>query len=301
MARLPLEITECWNVSSLGYLGGRRNQHWLVQSGASRFVVRGYWVEAWSDIGYELEVLRELRAMGWPVPTIVEAPISWEGRTWCLFTWLPGEPPDPAGSPLERRARGRLLAELHDATVLISGMGQRGGFCRSDEFVQDPELIPLIQGYERVCPTEGHVLRWHLAEAQEMFGRLHLDGAESLILHSDFAPWNLLFQDGRLTGILDFEATHLNYRVADFALSWRGDQDEVIDGYQEVHKLTDLDWDLLVPIYWAWTLLGVKKAIQAMQDGGPPPTFDWEIKHLLKRTGLIGRLAPPYQEPAGHL
>ncbi len=130
-------------------------------------------------------------------------------------------------------------------------MGQRHGFSRSDEVVRDPDIIPAIEEYRKIYPNEGHVLRWHLDKTLERFDSIDLEQVETTVLHSDLAPWNLLYQDEKLTGILDFEATHLNYRVADFANSWRGYQDELIDGYEEVHKSTGLDWELLVPVYWS--------------------------------------------------
>ena len=179
-------------------------------------------------------------------------------------------------------------------------MGQRIGFGLSDEAVQDPDLVSAIRDYERIYPAEGHILRWHLDRARESFESIDLDTAETIVLHSDFAQWNLLFESGRLTGILDFEATHLNYRVADFALSWRGYQDEVIDGYQEVHKLTDPDWDLLIPAYWSWLFLGVKAAIIAMTSGKVPPhRFEWQIEHLQKRSRLLAQRAPQYPRTKG--
>ena len=138
-------------------------------------------------------------------------------------------------------------------------------------------------------------MRWHIARALESFARIDLGRAETIVLHSDFAPWNLLFQGGQLTGIIDFDGTHLNYRVADFANSWRGNQDEVIDGYQEIHKLTDLDWQLLIPVYWSWMFIGAKDAIRAMVSGkAPPHDFEWAIRHLVRREGLMGQRAERY-------
>ena len=286
-----------WGLEPIEYWGGRSNQHWLVESRGNRFVLRGYSNE-FDDIDYELEVLSRLRAIGWPVPALAEEPLHVEGRTWCLFTWLPGQP--MTDSPEARRARGGLLAELHDSTALLAGMGQRTGFCLSDEVVHDPDLVSVIRDYERIYPAEGHILRWHRDRARESFESIDLDTAETIVLHSDFAQWNLLFESGRLTGILDFEATHLNYRVADFALSWRGYQDEVLDGYQEVHKLTDLDWELLIPAYWSWLFAGVKAEIKAMTSGKVPlQRFGWQIKHLIRRSGLLAQRAPPYLGPKG--
>ena len=153
----------------------------------------------------------------------------------------------------------------------------------------------LIRAYERSYPTEGHILRRHLDRAHEAFTAIEVEAAETIVLHSDFAPWNLLFEDERLTGILDFEATHRDFRVADFALSWRGEQDEALAGYQEVHKLSDLDWQLLAPVYWSWMFIGVKKEITVMLSGKVPPhDFAWQVRHLLRRSGLLDRPAPRY-------
>ena len=290
------EVAQRWGITPIEYLHGAHNQHWLVEYRGNRLVLRGYPVEPpFEDIAYELEVMRRLLAPGWPVPEVVEEPIVVDGRTWCLFTFLPGASCTSTDSSDERRERGRLLAQSHDSTVQLAGMGQRRGFSLSDEVVGDSELIPAVQEYEAIYPAEGHIMRWHIDRARERFERIELDLAETIVLHGDFAPWNLLYEGNKLTGIVDFEATHLNYRVADFANSWRGYQDELIDGYQEIHGLTDVDWQLFIPVYWSWMFLGVKDEIQAMASGkAPPPDFEWQIRHLMRREGILWEPADRY-------
>ncbi len=242
---------------------------------------------------YELAVLTRMRTMGWPVAAAIEEPAEIEGRTWCLFPWLRGQPPERG--PQERRRRGRLLAGLHESTSQLVDLGQRPGWVRADEVVGDPELVAAVRNYESLFPDDGHVLRWHLEQAREAFAAVEVERADCLVLHGDFSPWNLHYEGERLTGALDFDATHLNFRVSDFALSWRGWQDELLDGYEEVHRLTELDRELLAPAYWSWLFLGLKEQIRSMVSGeSPPARFDWVIEHLLRRTGLLGRLAPPY-------
>ena len=259
-------------------------------------MVRGYSNEGFPHVDYELEVLASLDEVGWPVPAAVEEPIQVDGRTWCLFKFLPGTC-RTSKHPEERRARGRLLAELHEAMASLAGMGQRRGFGLSDEVVGDSGLIDSIRKYEQHHPSEGHIMRWHIDQANVVFDRLDLDEAVTTVLHGDFAPWNLLYQGENLTGVIDFEATYLNYRVADFANSWRGYQDEVIEGYEEVCELSDLEWELLVPAYWAWLFIGVRKAIEtSMEENAALPDFEWQIRHLLRREGYAGRLADPYPE-----
>ena len=292
--QIPHAVTQRWGIVPVSYLGGRLNRHWLVEHRHSRLVVRGYSDDAFPHIAYELEVLARLGEAGWPVPAAVEEPIQVDGLTWGLFKFLPGSCPT-SNSTEERRARGRLLAGLHEATAGFTGMGQRRGFGLSDEVVGDTDLVDVIRKYEQIKPSEGHVMRWHTDQATEVFDGLDLDSAVTTVLHGDLTPWNLLYEGENLTGVLDFEATHLNYRVADFANSWRGYQDEVIEGYEEVGRLSDLDWELLVPTYWAWLFIGVKQEIETSLAGeSSPPNFEWQIRHLLRREGLTGRLADPY-------
>jgi len=292
------EVMQYWDVTPVEYLGRRLNEHWLVASGENHLVLRGYSPTPFAVIYYELEVLRRLHTLGWPVPVLVKEPVVIASRTWCLFTRLPGT--CRPRSLAEGRKRGRLLAELHGATATLVDLGQRAGFCYSDELIRDPELTDCLRAYEHLYLTEGHVLRWHLEQAQAAFAIAKVEEIASLVLHSDFTPWNLLFEDERLTGVLDFEFTHLNYRVADFAMSWRGIYDEVIEGYREVAPLTDLEMALIVPVFWSYLFHGVKDEVKAMLSGqAPEHDFAWQVKLLLRRSKLLGRDIPAYPGAKG--
>ena len=94
----------------------------------------------------------------------------------------------------------------------------------------------------------------------------------------------------------DLEVSGKNYRVADFANSWRGHQDQVIDGYQEIHELMDLDWQLLIPVYLPWTFTGAKDQVKAMVSGKVPRNdLEWQIRHLIRGEGLLGQPADRYR------
>ncbi|CAN5356730.1 hypothetical protein BH11ARM2_BH11ARM2_12870 [soil metagenome] len=102
-------------------------------------------------------------------------------------------------------------------------------------------------------------------------------------IHGDFTHWNLLFQDGHLSGILDFELARQDHHMADFCLGWRGKYDEVVHGYHEVSRLELEKWASLVPIWWASLIEGACKDMrQGFYDGG------WTVKKLLERTPLMG-------------
>jgi len=293
--RPPADVLSEWELRPVNYLGGTRNQNWLVLAGQRQLVLRGYSSEPLADPSYEVAVARRLASLGWPVAEVVREPTEFRGRLWSLVTHRPGRS-RVREDPAERRARGRILAEFHRTTSLISDVGQRRGFARADELINDPELTVLLTEYERVCPAEGHLLRWHLDWCRARFGSLSLSKLPVLVVHSDFAPWNLLYDDdGVLSGVLDLDGTHLNFRIADFALAWRGDEDEVIEGYDEVSPLSELEWEMLLPTYWAWLFLGVKESLRAiLASGSTGVHFEWQAKHLSKRSKLIEQVAPTY-------
>src|SRR5258707_434354 len=83
----PTIPAPCWGaLSPVRYLGGRQNQHWLVESDGEHFVLRRYAREPIESVEYELQVLRRLGQQGWPVPEPVREPTEHFGRIWCLFS-----------------------------------------------------------------------------------------------------------------------------------------------------------------------------------------------------------------------
>lgn len=61
-----------------------------------------------------------------------------------------------------------------------------------------------LAAYEQWFPAEARVLRWHLERARLLLDDIDLDRARRVVLHSDFALWNLLYEDETLPGVLDF-------------------------------------------------------------------------------------------------
>src|SRR5205085_12227384 len=100
-----------------------------------------------------------------------------------------------------------------------------------------PTLDDLWTEHEPAQPEEIPILRRHLHRARERIAGMMLHDRPGIVVHGDFAPWNLLFSNGRLSGILDFELSHWDHRICEFALAWRGKYDDVIHAYAEVSPL----------------------------------------------------------------
>ena len=221
-----------------------------------------------------------------------------DGYTWGLFSWLPGRSHESETSD-QRRERGRYLALLHQDLATLTDIAARPGFPRADEVLHDPELEPLLHSYEAVSPKDADILLFHLQWARGHLPKLPKD-ASTTILHGDFAPWNLLLEDdGTLSGILGFEATHRGLRVSDFALSWRGYQDEVLEGYDSIVPLDSESIDQIMPAYFAWLFMGIKDQLRRGITHGSSQAADlsWEIAHFLRREGLLAAHVPHYHTP----
>ncbi|WP_198012447.1 phosphotransferase [Promicromonospora sukumoe] len=310
---IPRVLRVRWRLSDATYLGGSRSRTWRVRRGSTVFALKWLPAGVRADWRYESRVMAGLRSAGWPAPVLAEEPVVRGDGVWRLFAWLPGEPaPVEGGSDTEGSNRGRLLAQFHAASSSLGAIGRRDGFELPREAVSDPLLDRWLTVHEQRLPEEGRILRAYREEAAARLAEHESDTAPetesgvrpdvpSGVIHGDFTRWNLLFESGALSGILDFEACHHNHLVADFALSWRGDHDDVIRGYDSVRPLSETEWHLVRPTYWAWLFLGVEEILAEhySRPGGAahPADLDWQVRHLLKDSDLLRARCGP--KPVG--
>jgi aminoglycoside phosphotransferase (APT) family kinase protein len=276
------EILERFAAHLIAPLGGRQNLHWLVEAQGQRLVLRR-WAQPADSVDYELRLLAQIAALGWPVAPVVAGPIELAGHLWTLSPLLPGEPVADKYSVAEQRGRGRLLAEFHASVIQLHSFGQREPWRRAEAILADTALDQLLADHQHERPEEIRILRWHLDRARKRAAGLALHDRAGIVVHGDFTQWNLLFQNGRLSGILDFELAHWDHRVADFALAWRGKYDHVIHAYEEVSPLDPEEWEMLTPVWWA---LLIDSACYNLEAGVRDDS--WTIKQLLRRSPLMG-------------
>ena len=283
------DLLERFGVEVVAELGGRLNQHWLVNRRGESLVLRR-WSAMPNDLEYEAKLLERVAALGWPVAPLLEHCADATGRDWSLSAFLSGEPAADKNSPREQRSRWRLLAEFHAGLETIKDLGQREEWRRGEDILRDASLEPLLIAHERVNPHEARVLLWHLERARALIAPLEPRARAGIAVHGDFTPWNLLFQDEKLTGILDFELARWDHRIADFALAWRGQYDDVIHAYSEVVPISAEEWALLTPLWWAQLIEGACRNIRiGVRDDG------WTLKMLLRRSKLMGAASSAYR------
>ncbi|MDP9765668.1 phosphotransferase enzyme family protein [Deinococcus enclensis] len=271
----PPDVLERLNIRAGETLGGRVNRHWRVTCGGAPLVLRR-WGAGWADVEYERALRAQVAALGWPAARDVSEVVESGGALWSLAEWRPGKP--RGRSPAEARARGRLMADFHEATRSLP-LGPRPGWRDTPAILADPALD---RAFGQAAPDEARLLLWHLHRARALLAQVDTAGLPQQPVHGDFTPWNLLYRGGRLSGVLDFELGRPAWRVAEFALAWRGEHDEVLRGYAEVSPLSEAEWALITPVWWALLLEGAFRDLRAgRQDGG------WTARMLRRRSALL--------------
>jgi Ser/Thr protein kinase RdoA (MazF antagonist) len=292
----------------LRQLGGNANMHWLVGGlrgsrnagnegdGSDLAVLRRYgpW-RAPEEVAYELQVLERLAALGWLVPHALTSPRQAGRHLWCLFSYVRGRPRRPrvaASVREDQRRRGRLLATLHTDLATLTDLGQRPGWHRRDEVLESridgPSVEEVIKA--RVVPDEAAIMLEYAERARARFAAVRVERLPTMIIHGDLIGGNVLYVKGALSGIIDFDFTHLDHRAADFVWTWRGRYDDFVHGYEEVTPLTEADRALLAPALWTSMLDSARLELRWADrtDSGERVSLPGVVKYLQRRSALTG-------------
>lgn len=268
---------------------GHVNQHWRIGKGGERVVLRKYGVPR-SDAGihWEQDVMAFAAAQGWPVP--LARPTATGGRVfrrdgeaWTCHAFLDGKQATADTAAL-RNIIGRLLGRLHRDLAGFAVEGQRPGFGKTWELDVVVEAAgagsfnALVAAFGREYPDLAANIRRQRYRNLRELSRLHYPDLPDYPIHGDFAPRNLLFREGQLTGLLDFDFARSDARVCDLAPLLMPFQpldprlaSGLFEGYQSVRPLSEQEWALLPALVRASLLWWVAVLLVRwrLQGGGP--------------------------------
>jgi homoserine kinase type II len=264
-ASAPFELQEIVKQYQIGKLVGYRQLHLgyvnvsfvvetAIRGERSKYFLRKYkrGITA-EEIKFEHSVIDHLIEKGFDLVAGVlrtkygatyVTRVSDEGQAIfsAVFDFLPGEDrytwDDPACSDEELRNAAGVLAEFHDAVFDASPEGRR-----SEPQISD--LLPSIAvNVERKARRAGDTaFDIYFLENRARIGKdidrtLHAIREKgcaktaNLVIHCDYHPGNLKFQDSQVTGLFDFDWSKIDARCFDVALAlvyfctaWQGDQD----------------------------------------------------------------------------
>ena len=269
------------------------NGNWLVETAAGPpFVLRRYHASTTQqDLAYEYAVLDYLASAGWAVPAPVSEPVSWQDEWYCLTRYVPGEAVR-AEDAAQRRRRGRDLARLHLALRgLHERIGQRPGWRAQHAGVTMRAVNDWDECVHGLASVSPRLASWAYAAAEQAHASLAALGAGDLpvmVVHGDFAEWNVHYSCGRLAGVIDFGLTHVDTRPFELAIARTYRAPQVIDAYRAElaasgWPLSELEEETLQPVHRAFR---VGMAAAEMEDGRITGTYDLAmIERQLSRTG----------------
>lgn len=211
--------------------------------------------EKHSALGQCLEMYELLRDTV-PVPeTVTEKVREIYGQEYIIVEKIEGKSGEKNISPEKTREAGKALAKIHNFTEF-----EREGWMKFD----DPKNIEVFDFRERTLKRkqlseleekietfrdEGlEEIAEKLEKFMKSYGKLFPEKFEAVIVHDDFTPDNIIYQDEEISGILDFDYAYSGLDIRDLVKSANGfwmhdpgaDRDirkNFYEGYKEVRTL----------------------------------------------------------------
>jgi Ser/Thr protein kinase RdoA (MazF antagonist) len=273
------------------------NGNWLVETASAEPVVlRRYRASATvAELAYEHDVLHHLDAAGWTVPAPASDLVQHDGAWYCLTRYVPGTAVRPENA-WQRLRRGRDLARLHLALRgLAERIGQRPGYHPQHSGVTTRTGFDWEADVRALEHANPRLAAWAHAATGQVHDDLNAVGAGGLpltVIHGDFAEWNVHYQDKLLSGVIDFDLTHLDSRPYELAIARTYRAPEAADGYRaELARrgwpLSDLEEAAIGPVYRAFRL---GMAACEIQDGRE--TGNYAVPMIERQLSMTGAPRP---------
>jgi len=289
-------VAEKYGLGRAGHLtrltGGEKNLVYKI--GGQNLVVRVYQPSAPRD-GIEFEhrlmalLSENMGCVAWPLPDKAGATyFIWDGRPVAVMPYMPGR--TPAGKDRESlafcRESGNILGQMHEIARE-----------RADELPELSSRLPLIE----MDAFSNHLYDWeksrkwlsttkfapeipYLREQLEQVWRfisgLKAGGMPLIPIHGDYYRGNLLWDGARITGVIDFDDSRMEWAEFEIARAmWefaRDDDRLVIDearreaflgGYTEARPAAVHDLPLYTQIIKAVRLFEILATAASMING----------------------------------
>jgi len=172
-----------------------------------------------TDVFRQAPLLRAVHAAGLPVPDVpwAGADEAWFGTPFVMMTFLPGVPffvwqPD-ASFDRSPQAVAPLWQQCIDALVRLHRFDWQHHL---PEWERPTELCDEVTRWDRIVAKAPEPAWLDAAQRvrASLLERLPASPAPALV-HGDYQPGNMLYESGRLTGIIDWELASIGSPLLD--------------------------------------------------------------------------------------
>ncbi|MBT3273958.1 MAG: phosphotransferase [Spirochaetales bacterium] len=206
------------------------------------------------DLKKSLSLLKTLSKAGIPVEVPIETIsgdlcVSEGDKRYYLFRRIVGDPINTGFEHINCEMFGNAIARLHHALINIAVDMKFTEMSFVDK-------LPWLTGGRRF-PSLGNSYLLFLSDTLE-----RIESLQKHIIHRDPHPGNIIFNNGKLTGFIDFDLATMGPRIFDIVYcstamlsdlfngqrdSWICKINEITEGYQRLCPLSDAERSLLIP------------------------------------------------------
>lgn len=234
---------------------GLKHETYSVETEDDDFIVQfsGIEDEENSTLGYCLDCYKMLKDSDIPVPkNVTKGPQNIDGREYIVVEKLPGETINQDITPEKVKESGNILAKLHCFKTFQSEgwLNFEGGKPHMFEEGGFKQRI-LKKNEESIQKFRDKGEEYLADQLEEYFEQNHdkiPEDFEPVLYHGDYSADNVLWKDGEVTGVIDFDYARASYWLRDLARSaigfWmeepNGDwkiRKTFYEGYQEKRQL----------------------------------------------------------------
>ena len=214
--------------------GGELKDVFRIDAGGSVYALRVYYDDVGADdVREELQLaapfVEQLEEVPAPVQTNDGEQLAVEnGRVAVLTRFIEGRRPDRS-EPEERRAVAELLANVHDVAAGIASPQPRAAVpayadldVRKNSLWSWADIEEHLSGREiGLAAVDSAGLHQRLSDEIEALpatlAELDALGLPTMPIHGDFFPGNLLWHDGRIAGLIDWDECAVDWRALEVA------------------------------------------------------------------------------------
>jgi len=182
-----------------------------------------------------LPSLAPLLPVAVPVPLAKGAPAEGYPWDWGIYPWLEGENPDVdriAGTDSVTTDVTRFVEALHRIDPTGGPPARRGAPLE----LQDDEARAALPALRGTIDTRAATAVWEAALRTPAWS------GPPVWIHGDLLPGNLLFQRGRLTGVIDWGGVGVGDPACDLIVAWALLPPDARDRFRAELGVDDATW-----------------------------------------------------------
>jgi homoserine kinase type II len=227
--------------------GGTANTNVVLSTQRGEFFLKrrnpSYAAEGYVAFDHRLMEHLAPHGVGTPLALVSRAGTRWirlDGRVYELYPFMPGHPHDRR-SLAQIAAAGRALAAFHRAVRDFEAPpGKEWPRYRDPCLISDGIEAAREQIVRALSAADMAYLEGQARLLDEGLSDARYGSLPRLVVHGDYHPGNVKYQDDRVTGIFDLDWATVQPRVLDLAdgiVLFAGERDSDIDG-ADIRSLT---------------------------------------------------------------